>query len=105
MDIGFDRSSWAQDPAGRTDAGFGPLEWHGLRTRLCAARAAGRALAERNATGEVSSMGSFDSLSARVLAEYGPHLGGVNPVFWANRKRPPAINAAVAGTNNPGDRG
>jgi len=54
---------------------------------------------------EAPSVGSFDSLSARVLAEYGPHLNDVNPVFWANRKRTRAMNAAVAGTNNPGDRG
>lgn len=55
--------------------------------------------------GEASSMGSFDSLSARVLAEYGAHLHDINPVFWANRKRTRIMNAVVAGTNNPGDRG
>lgn len=105
MDIGFDRDSWTRDPARRAGVDSGSLEWHGLRARLSAARAAGLALVERSATGEASSVGSFDSLSARMLAEYSPHLHDVNPVFWANRKRNRTINAAVAGSNNPGDRG
>lgn len=105
MDIGFDRNSWTQDPARRAGEDSGSLEWHGLRARLSAARAVGRALAEQAAMGEAPCAGSFDSLSARVLADYGPQLAAVNPVFWANRKRACTMTAEVAGTNHPGDRG
>lgn len=101
MDIGFDRNGWANDPASRADGKTRSPEWHGLRARLVAASAARRALA----MGDDVPAGSFDCVSARVLADYGQELSVVNPVFWANGKPVCSIDAAVAGIASPGDRG
>jgi hypothetical protein len=105
MDIVFDRNSWTNDPAGRAGGFSRPLEWHGLRARLCAARAARRVLNAASAAREIAAEGSFDGVSARLLADYGPCLPAVNPVFWANRKPARTMAPDVAGETSPGDRG
>jgi hypothetical protein len=105
MDIAFDRKSWTRDPAGRTVGKSASPEWHGLLTRLVAARAARRVLSEDSAAGGAALAGSFDGASARLLADYGERLSPVNPVFWAYGKPVRGMDADIAGETNPGDRG
>lgn len=105
MDIGFERKSWTEDPAGRAGAKTGTPEWHGLRARLTAARAARGALAEQHVTGDHAGGGSFDCASARALAGYGHSPTAVNPVFWADGKPVGPMDAAIAGQTSSDDRG
>jgi len=105
MDIGFDRESWANDPADRADGKTGSPEWHGLRARLSAARAARRVLVEEaNVSGQPQA-GSFDDSSARVLADYGQSQAIVNPVPWSDGKPPRTKDGALASGSHPGERG
>jgi hypothetical protein len=105
MDNTFNWKSWTRDPAERAAGEAGAPEWHELRARLAATRAARRALAGLRAAGEIAFEGSFDGVSARALADYDQCLPAVNPVFWANRKWASAMDAGVADPTSPGDRG
>lgn len=105
MDIGIERNTWAQSPLDEEGVQTAPLDWHGLITRLSAARAARRVLTEAAGVDTLGLTGSFDCGSAKALADYAPHTASVNPVFWVNGKPARTMDAAVAEQFNPGDRG
>jgi len=99
MDIGFDIPHQGQE------AFQGHLEWHGLRSRLFAARAARRALEAAACGGATVSGSSFDRGSARLLAGYGQILAAVNPTALGNGKPGGDKDSSVAGESRTGDRG
>lgn len=99
MDIGFDFSQQGQD------ARHGRLEWHGLRARLFAARAARHALEAAARAAPAIGRGSFDCGSARLLAGYSQNLAAVNPNALGNRKPDGGKDSSVADVSRSGDRG
>jgi hypothetical protein len=106
MDMGNDRTCRSSDPpSGRDDAESLAPEWHGLHARLCASRAARRALAGDAPMGRVMQLGSFDPSSARALADYAQVLADINPIFSAYGKPAGNMDAPVASETSSGDRG
>lgn len=100
MDIAFDLPQTGQKCSDRA------FEWHGLRARLFAARAARRALEPAGSMiGPERDGGSFDRVSARVLAGYGQALARVNLNALGNCKPDGDMAVAVAGERTAGDRG
>ena len=99
MDIGFDFSQHGQDAAP------GRLDWHGLRARLFAVRAARRALEAAASENRAIDGSSFDRGSARLLAGYGHVLAAVNPTALGNGKPSGDMNSSVAGESRTGGRG
>jgi hypothetical protein len=105
MDIGFQWSGWRGAVPADGDGGYpGHPEWHELRARLFAARAARIALADLRGGGAFG-WGSFDSGCARRLAGLGPGLAHVNSTGLGEGNRGGSIDADLADPGTSGDRG
>lgn len=132
MAIGFEQDGWPQvqpQRRKRQDAGIGDsrvspagdwpacdtpaCDWHGLRSRLAAAHAFRRTLAETPALW-MRAEGSFDACAARAMKDYGQGYGelaylagqgGVNRTGLADGKAPADNLAQVADAPARGDRG
>ena len=115
MDLGFNHDTWpgTWPDSGRGTGGRGGasadggslLDWHGLRARLLAARAARRALASAGNAGPCAAGASFDAQAARQLRGHGDCFTPVNPVSLTVRKTGADNVAAVVGETRTGDRG
>jgi len=106
MEIGLDTNLWANLAPGKLagDASAHP-DWHGLRTRLFAVRAAHRALAGQAEAAAHEPAGSFDGAAAAAVVALRSSLEAVNPSSWGDGKSGADISAAIAGTTSTGDRG
>jgi len=106
MEIGLDTNLWAKLAPGKFagDALARP-DWHGLRARLFAVRAAQRALAGQGEGVASAPAGSFDGAAAAAVIALRSAGEAVNLSSWGDGKSATDKDAGVAGTTSTGDRG
>lgn len=106
MEIGLDTNLWMNFAPGKLARGdCAHPDWHGLRARLFAGRAAHRALTGRY-EGEVGApAGSFDGAAAAAVFALRSAGEAVNPSSWGDGKSVTDNDAGVAGPTSTGDRG
>lgn len=80
-------------------------EWHALRSRLVAGRAAFRAIENNTNESPDGIVGSFDQASARALSQIGHGSDHVNQSRIDDGKPDGDIPVHVAGASMTGDRG
>jgi len=106
MEIGLDTNLWANLAPGKPKGGAcAHPDWHGLRARLFAGRAAHRALAGHCDRVAEAPAGSFDGAAAVAVLALRTANEAVNPSSWGDGKPAADKDAVVAGTTSTGDRG
>lgn len=104
MDIGFDHKNMGIERSDRR-GGSGRPDWHALRERLLAGRAARLALGDAAQPRATLAWGSFDCSSARLVAAFGKGSAAVNPIASGDGNRGGGNEVPVAGSSTTGDRG